>query len=89
MKVGVVAAVAVPVVAALAVVTACGSASPLSRDDQPGGQPPPGWQLINLPNDTRDLYTFCDHGNRVYVTQSVHEAAAAVAAQDPTCKEGQ
>lgn len=79
------------IVVALAVIglvpvllSACIGPPPPAPADRPR---PAGWSTLNLPDNVRDLYTFCDHGNRIYTTSEDREAAVAVAAQDPTCKE--
>jgi hypothetical protein len=70
-------AVALTVVAAL---TACGS----SASAEP--PKPRGWRHINVPDDSgHSLWTFCDGGNRIYVTERWDKAAVAVAAGDPSC----
>jgi hypothetical protein len=63
-------------------VMACGSGSNASADTPK----PPGWRHISVPDDSgHSLYTFCDHGNRIYVTERWDKAAVAVAAADPSC----
>lgn len=72
---------AVAVLAAAALVMACGSGTASA-----GPKRPPGWQRLNLPKeDVRPLWTWCDHGNRLYSTDTGSHPALAVAAGDPSC----
>jgi hypothetical protein len=55
-----------------------------------GSRPPnpPGWERITLPGiyDGYSLHTFCDHGNRIYITFAGGNYAHSMAAvPDPTC----
>lgn len=69
------------VAAAAALLTAgCGGSSSARQSD------PPGAERIQAPDDVaRTIWTWCDHGNRLYSTNKDTDGALAVAAQDPTC----
>lgn len=71
------------VVAVVLLVSSCAASS--GHADPPK---PKGWQVIHYPDDSF-LYTFCDHGNRLYVAPSSRSAdGVAVAGNDPTCSDG-
>jgi hypothetical protein len=68
------------VVAGVVLATACGG----SASAEP--PKPRGWRHISVPDESgHSLWTFCDGGNRIYVTEHWDKAAVAVAAGDPSC----
>jgi hypothetical protein len=42
-------------------------------------------ETLRLPSEFKNVFTFCDHGNRVYVTAISHGSTIAVAPGDPSC----